>query len=62
MIERFIYEMRPFMYLGGAFTAHTLNSTPSTNVFVGLLAACMGMVLYWRYQNRTGYQEKSPRR
>lgn len=54
MIERIFYETRPFVYIGGAVSAHSFNPNAFTNTFAVLLTACMACVLYWRYQYRYG--------
>gem|GEM_PF-3979978 len=58
MVERMIYELRPFFYIGSAVTAHSYNPNVLTNTFAVLLSACMACVLYWRYQNR--FQSSRP--
>ncbi len=51
LLERIIYEIRPFLYLYGAFTGRLINSSTFTTVMSMLLTACAFMILYWRWHN-----------
>jgi hypothetical protein len=52
MLEQVLYETRPFVFLATALAAHLYAPNALTNVFAFVLAGCMGMVIYWRYENR----------
>ncbi len=60
MFEQFLYESRPFAFLATAIASFVKAPNLSTNIFAFLLAVCMLMVLYWRYENR--YTNTSPAR
>lgn len=47
-----LYELRPFLYLYGAFTSHVLSPSKLTTVCAVLLTACSLVILYWRMSPR----------
>ena len=52
MFEQFVYETRPFAYLATALAAQLNATNTLTTLSSWLLAGCMVLVLYWRYENR----------
>jgi hypothetical protein len=59
-MEQVLYETRPFVFLATAVAAHIYAPNAFTNTFAFLLAGCMALVIYWRYENR--YMTPSPAR